>query len=561
MLIAWVSSQGFAHNARSVRVRVGRRQQYATDIETEKKPLSFSPWNGTYFFFHRGHLCWFRSIQKDVGYRSEELLSISCLGRSSGVVKELFSHCRTEYLKMNENKTAIFEPRDNCWKSVMTRSVRPISTVIMNENDKATMMKDIETYLNPRSRRWYSNRGFPYRKGYLLYGPPGTGKSSLSLSIAGHFGLDIYKLNISSISGESLSDLFAELPPHCVLLLEDVDAVHMTQSRQVEETDPTKENSTQRPKGKISLSDLLNALDGVSSHEGRLLIMTTNHIAHLDAALIRAGRADMKIELPYANKDVIARLFRMVFKPLKDDTSDATELADDEDTIEWLTNEFVEKVSEGEFSPAEIQSFLVENRESPRMAVENVEHWMRRTRQEKAKRADGINETEILTDPPNLTPPDSSVEELQPVTMDQVKTQIKNVLHEEMLFGVIGPRPLWSILDDPDAACCHKKLLITAVEKLRAIKAVANTPPPSESGESAGESSQPEFGRGGGNAMRPRFLDVVTAVEISAYSNDAYSETTSDVDSSGTSFEGESELYLGTEASVMEKGDYWLRNA
>jgi hypothetical protein len=62
----------------------------------------------------------------------------------------------------------------------------------------------------------------------------------------------------------------------------------------------------------------------------------------------------MKIELPYTNKDVIARLFRIVFKPLKNDTSNATELADNEDTIEWLTNVFVEKVSEREFSLAEI---------------------------------------------------------------------------------------------------------------------------------------------------------------------------------------------------------------
>ena len=46
----------------------------------------------------------------------------------------------------------------------------------------------------------------------------------------------------------------------------------------------------------------------------------------------------------------------------------------------------------------------------------------------------------------------------------------------------------------------------------------------------------------------------MTAVEISAYSNDVYSETTSDVDLSRTSFERESELYLGTKASIIERG-------
>ncbi|KAH6668461.1 hypothetical protein B0J14DRAFT_488341, partial [Halenospora varia] len=51
----------------------------------------------------------------------------------------------------------------------------------------------------------YSNRGIPYRRGYLLYGPPRTGKSSLSLSIAGACDLDIYILNISRTTARWVS--------------------------------------------------------------------------------------------------------------------------------------------------------------------------------------------------------------------------------------------------------------------------------------------------------------------------------------------------------------------
>ena len=55
-----------------------------------------------------------------------------------------------------------------------------------------------------------------------------------------------------------------------------------------------------------------------------------------------------------------------------------------------LANEFVAKVPEGEFSPAEIQSFLLENRHSASEAVRDVEQWMNRVREErtKVKRAD-----------------------------------------------------------------------------------------------------------------------------------------------------------------------------
>jgi len=43
-----------------------------------------------------------------------------------------------------------------------------------------------------------------------------------------------------------------------------------------------------------SLSGLLNALYGVGSQEGRLLLMTTNYMERLDDALIRPGRVDQK---------------------------------------------------------------------------------------------------------------------------------------------------------------------------------------------------------------------------------------------------------------------------
>ena len=109
--------------------------------------------------------------------------------------------------------------------------IRPLDTVILDEEKKTALLEDIKAFLDPEIRAWYSRRGIPYWKGYLLYGPPGTGKSSLSLSIAGACDLDIYILNISSMDASSLGELFTELPAYCVILLEDIDAVDATQSR------------------------------------------------------------------------------------------------------------------------------------------------------------------------------------------------------------------------------------------------------------------------------------------------------------------------------------------
>ena len=54
---------------------------------------------------------------------------------------------------------------------------------------------------------------------------------------------------------------------------------------------------------------MLNAIDGVASHEGRVLVMTTNHLEKLDAALIRPGRVDMKIGFGLAMRHQMEEIF------------------------------------------------------------------------------------------------------------------------------------------------------------------------------------------------------------------------------------------------------------
>jgi chaperone BCS1 len=63
----------------------------------------------------------------------------------------------------------------------------------------------------------------------------------------------------------------------------------------------------------VTFSGLLNALDGVRSQEGRILMMTTNHREKLDPALLRPGRADVHVELNYASVKQMKGLFKKFF--------------------------------------------------------------------------------------------------------------------------------------------------------------------------------------------------------------------------------------------------------
>lgn len=404
MLMLWISSQSFVQNTRSCLVTTDlatslnhAKNNHSNDRDQKKRSLSYTPWNGSFFMWYKGCLIVFRRQFHAGDFRSREDVSISCFGRSSQILKELLSECNTEYSKLVHGKTCIYEHQDAAWIRSRVSPIRRISTVVLDKSKKKELLKDIGDFLNPTSRQWYSDRGIPYRRGYLLYGPPGTGKSSLSCAIAGFFGLDIYILNLSQLTEAGFKSLLAKLPQDCVLLLEDVDAAS---SNRDSETDRRRIATGSPPQarksafGNVCLSTLLNAIDGVASQEGRVLIMTTNHIKRLDEALIRPGRVDKKVELGLADSNMMADLFCLVFKPVEVDVAPLENAQSDamvgvgkdrkicgsarsrkEEVVrtEQLAEEFARKVPALSFSTAEIYSFLLKHKKSPEQAINNVE--------------------------------------------------------------------------------------------------------------------------------------------------------------------------------------------
>ncbi|KAG6364592.1 hypothetical protein INS49_006194 [Diaporthe citri] len=136
-------------------------------------------------------------------------------------------------------------------------------------------------------------------------------------------------------------------------------------------------------KNTVTLSGLLNAIDGVGAAEGRILIMTTNHIETLDKALIRTGRADVIVTFTNVTKKQAVDMFINIYsgerwipyEPGKPDVEDWTE-----DDIKRLADEFGAKIHDREFSPALLQQYFKEFRVEPRRAVQEVDKWMENPR-------------------------------------------------------------------------------------------------------------------------------------------------------------------------------------
>ena len=150
-----------------------------------------------------------------------------------------------------------------------------MSTIALDEHLKQKLIKDLRRYLDRQTKHWYATRGIPYRRGYLFSGPPGTGKTSLTLAAAGLMGLDIYMVNLNSprINEDSLASLFQKLPYTCMVLLEDIDATGLAQRRGADTATMGSRGRRKKSPERLSLSGLLNIIDGAAAQEGRLSLI------------------------------------------------------------------------------------------------------------------------------------------------------------------------------------------------------------------------------------------------------------------------------------------------
>ena len=234
-----------------------------------------------------------------------ELLTITTLSPFRGAFQALLAESQALAGKLEEGKTIIYTSWSTEWKPFgRPRRKRPLSSVVLAPGVKDLVVGDVHSFLS--SADWYHDRGIPYRRGYLLHGPPGTGKSSLVQALAAEIGYAICVLNLSErgLTDDRLCHLLANMPERSLALLEDVDAAFSNRAQ-------TDEEGYHR--ANVTFSGLLNALDGVASCEERLVVMTTNHVERLDAALVRPGRVDVRVEIGYATQEVVEEMWERFY--------------------------------------------------------------------------------------------------------------------------------------------------------------------------------------------------------------------------------------------------------
>jgi len=282
-----------------------------------------------------------------------ETVQLTTFGKQKTLFVDILESARQMALSEVSGKTLMYTVIGTEWRQFgHPRQRRPLNSVVLDAGVGEGIVQDVTEFVNSVS--WYRDRGIPYRRGYLLHGPPGCGKTSFITALAGELEYSICVLNLSdrSMSDDRLQHRLADAPENSIILLEDIDAAFVSRE------DSSVSDAAYKGLNRLTFSGLLNAIDGVTSTEGRIVFMTTNYLDRLDPALIRPGRVDC---MEYIGPCTINQLTTMYnrFYP--------TESLEE-------ASKFASGVAELEVpvSAAQVQGYFMWYKKHPQEAIDNV---------------------------------------------------------------------------------------------------------------------------------------------------------------------------------------------
>lgn len=195
----------------------------------------------------------------------------------------------------------------NTFKVVHKTGVR-FDDVVGMDKLKRDMVQVMEIMKKPAE---YAKKGIRMPKGILLEGDPGNGKTLFAKALAGEA-----KINFIPAKATDFESMFMAIGPlkvkllfkkarrraPCIVFIDEFDGIGTVRnySGSAIETENTR-----------IVTALLNELDGFEPSKGVLVIAATNSIKALDPALIRPGRFDTKLTVPYPDEAARKKLVEM----------------------------------------------------------------------------------------------------------------------------------------------------------------------------------------------------------------------------------------------------------
>ena len=165
---------------------------------------------------------------------------------------------------------------------------------------KAELVEIVDFLKKPEK---YQRLGGTIPKGVLLIGAPGTGKTLLARAVAGEAAVPFFSISASEfieaivgVGAARVRDLFqkARTAAPAIVFIDELDAVGRSRSTGARLGGNEEQEQT--------LNQILTEMDGFDPHEGVIVLAATNRADVLDIALLRPGRFDRRITVPFPDR-------------------------------------------------------------------------------------------------------------------------------------------------------------------------------------------------------------------------------------------------------------------
>jgi chaperone BCS1 len=270
--------------------------------ENNEKQVRLTVGEGTHLIRYNRKWIWVvRGVIDSGGSdRLKEIVKISYIGRSHDFYKNLVEDFQP---KTNSDKIKIYTLTNKGeWSSGKEINKTGLHTLALDEDVKNILVKDIKHFIENKNE--YLQLGLPYKYTCILHGLAGSGKTSMIRALASDFNLNLCIINLGAMSDTVLEVAMRSVPKNSILLIEDFDSCSAVKDRKLNEKESI---------SFLSLSGILNSLDGVAPLEDVIVFLTTNHLEKIDNAMIRSGRVDAIYELPEVSQLAVKNHLERVY--------------------------------------------------------------------------------------------------------------------------------------------------------------------------------------------------------------------------------------------------------